>query len=415
MVDPANTIWRQFNTDGVMASGNYAPQKGKLREWGTDLEARIGDLEEPIEEPQLADSLLLMLSRAVSTRTALAGLDTSRSTLAYLTEAGREGVFRWKSSDLSARVTADTQQGLYVAPAAATSGASGAWERIVTGAWQSGWFGIPYDTVGDGSGDDAAPSYSAMIAIANILRPALIEMAPGLFNFSSIPTSPTYIFGLQGARAGSQPTIFNKRSNGGATNDLGLLRFAQYAFHITSIDFVALTPNSGSYISAVNPTDTATIGRPHIKDCNFGGTGNVRWMVWLDGTANDVDPLGIRNVFMSNCYIFNGSVGGASFKGVRNAELSGIAVSSSGGSGSYGFTFDGTSAVGCDAIEYSGCYAHHVNFGYAARVTLNTTVLGNLANTSNSKQNTVLRVTGTVDSNWPTSAGADKNVVLATG
>lgn len=47
----------------------------------------------------------------------------------YLTQAGREGTFVFDSSNLSAAVTLDTQQGVYVAPSSDATGASGAWVR----------------------------------------------------------------------------------------------------------------------------------------------------------------------------------------------------------------------------------------------------------------------------------------------
>lgn len=47
-----------------------------------------------------------------------------------LLEAGRQGLFIFDSSDLSARVTLDPQQANYVPPASDTDGSSGAWVRV---------------------------------------------------------------------------------------------------------------------------------------------------------------------------------------------------------------------------------------------------------------------------------------------
>jgi hypothetical protein len=65
----------------------------------------------------------------VATRTALKALDTTKDTTAFLTEAGREGIFMWKAGDYSAQVAADTQEGVYV-KATAIASASGAWVRV---------------------------------------------------------------------------------------------------------------------------------------------------------------------------------------------------------------------------------------------------------------------------------------------
>ena len=90
---------------------------------------------------------------------ASAGFAASRGALAamadrqkpvVLAEAGREGLFVWNASDLSARVTADPAQGICVAPSTDPTGTSGAWLRSFTGAKDARWFGA----VGDGIADD---------------------------------------------------------------------------------------------------------------------------------------------------------------------------------------------------------------------------------------------------------------------
>ncbi len=64
---------------------------------------------------------------------------------------GGGGILRWDSSDLSTEVTADTLSGIYVAPSADTTGASGAWVRQHDGTINALWFGA----VGDGITEDA--------------------------------------------------------------------------------------------------------------------------------------------------------------------------------------------------------------------------------------------------------------------
>lgn len=85
----------------------------------------------------------------VSTRTALKALDTSKDTVAILTEQYREGAFVFDSSDHSADVTADTQEGIYVAPDSDATGASGAWVRIGFDRLDVKWFGADPGNTGD--------------------------------------------------------------------------------------------------------------------------------------------------------------------------------------------------------------------------------------------------------------------------
>lgn len=90
--------------------------------------------------------------QAVSSRMGLAAISSpAAGQVAFLTEAGREGMFAFDSSDLTAAVGADPAQAIYVAPASATSGISGAWVRRYNGAVSAKWFGA----VGDGTTNDA--------------------------------------------------------------------------------------------------------------------------------------------------------------------------------------------------------------------------------------------------------------------
>lgn len=62
--------------------------------------------------------------------------------VAYLTEAGREGVFVFSSANNSSNVSNDPNQGVYVAPSSDTSGASGAWVRKSDGPVRAQWTGF---------------------------------------------------------------------------------------------------------------------------------------------------------------------------------------------------------------------------------------------------------------------------------
>jgi hypothetical protein len=89
--------------------------------------------------------------QSVSSRSLLANIVSPiEDQPAYLAEDGREGWFKFSTANLSAAVTSDPGQGVYVAPSTATSGASGAWVRVESHPLNVKWFGA----VGDGVTND---------------------------------------------------------------------------------------------------------------------------------------------------------------------------------------------------------------------------------------------------------------------
>ena len=87
-------------------------------------------------------------------------------------------MFLFDSSDLSAAVTNDPEEALYVAPAADTTGASGAWDRAFNGPLDVRWFGA----VGDNATDDraaiqAALDYANALGGAEVLFPLIPPQA----------------------------------------------------------------------------------------------------------------------------------------------------------------------------------------------------------------------------------------------
>lgn len=110
-----------------------------------------------------------------ATRALLAATSTNQ-TAAYLTEQGREGMFVWNSSDLSARVSADPQQGVYVAPSSTPLGANGAWVREYEAQLEANWFGAS----GAGTGNDV-PFIQAAIDLAATLGGRTVFLRPGTY------------------------------------------------------------------------------------------------------------------------------------------------------------------------------------------------------------------------------------------
>ena len=100
----------------------------------------------------------------VTTRTALKALDTTKETVAWLTEVPRWGQFVWRTGDYSALVTLDTQEG-YVIKANAVASTSGAWVRV-TDVLSPKMFGaIGDDTTND---DTAVAGWFAVLMATNL-------------------------------------------------------------------------------------------------------------------------------------------------------------------------------------------------------------------------------------------------------
>lgn len=100
----------------------------------------------------------------------LAGNGASDLDDAYLAEEGREGMFVFNASDLSALVALDPRGGIYLPTQADPTGASGAWVRRFDGELNVKWFGAKGDNNGtSGNGTDDSAAFKSCIAVLNAL------------------------------------------------------------------------------------------------------------------------------------------------------------------------------------------------------------------------------------------------------
>lgn len=117
-------------------------------------------------------------------RTALKLLSTSAP--GHLMEAGREGMFVFDSTDLSALVSMDTAEAVHVAPSSDPTGASGAWVRRYSGPLKIEWFGGGVDKTG-------AENLAAMQAASGYNPTTTINFSPTVeFGIGSYSVSATF-------------------------------------------------------------------------------------------------------------------------------------------------------------------------------------------------------------------------------
>jgi hypothetical protein len=112
---------------------------------------------------------------AVPSRDAIAAL-TDHWKPALLNEEGHDGVFMFERSDLSAEVAVDRRRGIFVAPASAPTGTSGAWVRKFDGPVMAHWFG----TVADGSTDNH-PAITAAVRVAVAIGRPTVRVPAGAY------------------------------------------------------------------------------------------------------------------------------------------------------------------------------------------------------------------------------------------
>lgn len=129
-----------------------------------------------------------------STRTELKLLDTELEEV-YLTESGREGLFKWVSSISTATHTADTQEGIYVAPSA---GSTGAWVRQFSGKAQVEWFGCSTSSLDNSTVIQAAWTFSGANRLPMVFKnrgPYTITSKLTLVDFMDVEGCDTRIEG----------------------------------------------------------------------------------------------------------------------------------------------------------------------------------------------------------------------------
>ncbi|MBZ9888133.1 right-handed parallel beta-helix repeat-containing protein [Mesorhizobium sp. BR1-1-3] len=332
MVDTANSIFRDYVIDGVPSSGSKKPEKAKIREWGTDVEATR--------------------ARYVATRAALKALDTTRDTIACLTESGREGVFVWRAGDYSVQIAADASEGVYV-KATAIAGSAGAWVRVFSGGIDESWFGA----IGDGVTDDTI-ALQATLALAKALK---VAWWPRARTYKTTATLDAGTIGNAGGLiirgANRQRTIIS------AAHSNPILRLggsAATAFTervlVEDIQFSAFAGSTPSAGIECWDIVHSTFNRVLAKGCTDG----VRLNGGIANVLNDIEVEGnVRGIFATS---FVSSAGGGypNHNVVRDSKIK--------NNTSWGIDFANGNMLVVDACDIEGNGTNGVPLSGAIRV-----------------------------------------------
>jgi hypothetical protein len=210
---------------------------------------------------------------SVTNRALLAGIaapTTGQSAL--LMEPGREGTFVFSSADLSSQVTADTQQGIYVAPSTDTTGASGAWVRKYSGPAHITWFGA--DTAGTSSANETA--IQAAVNVAKYIR-----IPNGTFASTGgiVAPSDTFVCGPGTIKLDASGTthwmIFGAASGSGSVSVSNI--------HIVGVNFICNDDVAFAtflrFENSGGTTDRVFILDNTITYSGVPSTGNDRWFI----------------------------------------------------------------------------------------------------------------------------------------
>jgi hypothetical protein len=258
---------------------------------GTGIDVDATDPENPIVALDPAADVRNYLDTGpyVANRAALAALDTTKDSVAILKEAGREGVFVWNGSNLSALVTIDTQQGIYVAPASAPTGASGAWVRVhQASTYTASWFGVAGDGTNQTTALQALIDFIPALATALSLGNGGTVYISGNVVFTTLDMSDSvdiHFVGTGGLNAGAgSACIWRSSSAASIVIDCRSSMGATWE----NIDFIFSANAGNAFDFARNAgglnTDSVFM---HFVRCSFFATGTASSMhlLSLDGAT----------------------------------------------------------------------------------------------------------------------------------
>lgn len=348
--------------------------------------------------------------QSVSTRALLAAIASPvNRQSAILTEAGREGLFIFSTADLSAKVTADPQQGVYVAPSADTDGSSGAWIRHHDGPVYANWFGaVGGNPTVDAPAFAAAIAYLKSIAVgsgSNKGSTKLLVAGGKVYDLGTTTLEITHTLIIEGegvGMAGGAPSTLRWAAN---TTGIRVQRYNTSG--AGTVDAVTHTGGDGTIVRGLTLTGAYTNmasegdfhgihakARVTVEDCviaNFQGDGIYINATQGSGTATE----GNANGFEINRVRIGGCRDGVKIMGADANGGTGAGIDTAGNRrwGIDDSSFLGNTWVGgqdeqnglganiTPTVVSNGTYRYYVKDGQAVGASTNAPPAGATSNT----------------------------------
>lgn len=311
-----------------------------------------------------------------ATRALIKAIDTTTRQYAFLSEAGREGIFVWRTGDYSARITADTAEGMFI-KANAIAATSGAWVREFDGDAQATWFGV----VADDATDNATALNTAIEAIKATGKRSLYLPA-GVIRFGSAINFSSSYMAIRGAGIGAT-TLRRTFASGNAIvcqnptapNSIQSIALSDFSIGstVTVTSGAMIYVNKGDGVWLTNINISGGLWQISLAGC-FGVTmDNVQGAFGTGTPTNETAvvittasaPYGSSyggNIFINNCQFRASQTTPGAAYGIEIIAADGVFVSNS----YFGYfataaayLFNTLSGVYLAGIKFSNCWFDH--------------------------------------------------------
>lgn len=235
------------------------------------------------------------------TRAAIKATDSAKTTIALLGEAGREGIFTWRTGNYSAAVALDTLEGIFI-KADGVAASAGCWVRQYVGLLNVKWFGAKGDSVANDK-----PAFDVAFAVAKANAPGLY-LPKGIYNWAAADTTTIWDFS-------SVPYGFRMEGEGLSDSEIrfsGITTAGRIAWQWVNNAGGSLAPQydkvfKGFGVRGFHDGPLLVIGKNDFSD-TFE-TSFFERCGWINENAGGTQSIALRLNFLLGCQFTNSRAG----------------------------------------------------------------------------------------------------------